>query len=54
MVRGTALPIEIREAQIIVESGCSPTLSELDDLPEELVEKIIMYKSIKSAKLASD
>jgi hypothetical protein len=44
---GRDMPIEAREVFWIVESGSSPTVTELDNMPHRMVEMIIAYKTVK-------
>ena len=54
LVKGIQVPVGLREAQFLVESGCAPTLEELDNMPVDLVERMMMYRGIKAVKLSGD
>ena len=43
----TAIPPEAREAFQIIESGCTVTMTELDSMPQRLVDQLIAYRSVK-------
>jgi len=45
---GKAIPIAAQDAFIIVETGCRPTLSELDAMPKKLVDSILLYGAVKN------
>ena len=47
MKKGTSVPLGAREVFAIVESGCALSLEELENLPQELVDRIIDYRTIK-------
>ncbi len=42
------MPLAAQEAEVIVESDCRPSISELDVMPQELVDTIILYKNMKA------
>ena len=44
-----SIPMAIQEAFVIVEIGCRPTLSELDAMPQKLVDNILLYGMVKGA-----
>ena len=44
----------LRQAQFLVESGCAPTLEELDEMPVELVERMMLYRGIVAVKRSGD
>ena len=46
--RGWSIPIAARDAFVIVEMECTPTISELDAMPERLVDTILLYKEVKN------
>jgi len=41
------IPPAAKDAFIIVETGCRPTLTELDGMPQSLVDAILLYGSVK-------
>ncbi len=43
------MPIAAREAALIVDLECRPTLEELDKMPQNLIDAILLYKNIESA-----
>lgn len=43
------MPLAAEDAWVIVEMDARPSLSELDAMPQELVNTIILYKAVKSA-----
>lgn len=54
VVKGEPVPIELREAQVIVESGGVVSLEQYDNLPLYVAERIMIYQRVKAAKLMSD
>ena len=47
LLRKAPIPLAAREAYYIVESGALITLTELDNMPQVLVDKVLAYKSVK-------
>ena len=43
-----SIPAAVREAFVIVETGCRPTLGELDSMPQKLVDGILLYRAVKN------
>lgn len=43
------MPLAVREAALIADLDCRPTLAELDSMPQELVNNILLYKNIEAA-----
>ena len=42
------IPAAAQEAFVIVETGCRPTLDELDAMPQSLVDGILLYGAVKN------
>lgn len=47
LLMGRPIPLGARDAFVIVETGCRPTLAELDAMPQALVDKVLLYKAVK-------
>lgn len=43
------MPLAASEACFLVEIDTRPSLSELDCMPQELINTVMLYKSVKSA-----
>jgi len=41
------IPPAAKDAFIIVEMNCRPTLAELDCMPQSLVDTVLLYSSVK-------
>lgn len=41
------IPMAAKEAFVIVETGCRPTVDELDAMPQSLVNSILLYGAVK-------
>ena len=48
MLRKQSIPPDAREAYYIVETGAQPSLTELDNMPQMLIEKILAYNAVKN------
>lgn len=48
---GRPLPLAAAEAFVIVETGCKPTLEELDAMPQKLVDSLLLYGAVKTVIL---
>jgi hypothetical protein len=47
MLRHKPLPTTATEAHYFVEMGTTPSATELDNMPQLLVDKILIYKAVK-------
>lgn len=45
---GWPLPHAAKDAALMVEMGCRPTMEELESMPQELVNTIQLYSAVKS------
>ncbi len=43
------IPLGAKDAFVIIETGCRPTVEEIDGLPDKTVDAILLYGSVKSA-----
>ena len=41
------IPAVAREAFVIVETGCHPTIEELEAMPQKMVDSIALYNAVK-------
>lgn len=47
LLRKAPVPLDTREAYYIVESGAIITLTELENMPNKLVEQLLAYRAVK-------
>lgn len=43
------MPLAASEACLIVEMDARPTITELDTMPQSLIDTILLYKMVRSA-----
>lgn len=41
------IPLGAQDAFVLVETGCRPTATELDEMPQKLVDTMLLYGQVK-------
>ncbi len=47
LLMGKPMPLGIQDAFVISEAGCIPSANELDEMPQKLVDSMLLYGQVK-------